>query len=263
MTAGRMSAAGTSGGNNGDTDALRDCFRAGEGLSSADAIELPGESERALAFVEQACPGDNEVLRAEVESLLRQRQFRLDSFIERPAAVRLLGYLAGPTTPSGNGQPPSAREPGRPPRGIRHRGAPGFRRHGRGVPGARHPPPALGSPSRLSGADRTDGQAGDKARAGLLREARHASVQSHLCICTVYEIEVTRRRPPLRSSWSTWKARRSREAMKPARGRLAAPLGPRYGACIARSRSSDAHSPRRPPPRPEERQRDGRRASTA
>ena len=100
MTAGRMSAAGTSGGNNGDTDALRARFRRAKN-DLCQAVDLP-EVDR-TAVLTSACDGDGDLLR-EVESLLASDR-QADSFIEVPAAT-----LLGDLTP-GEG-PPAASDCG-------------------------------------------------------------------------------------------------------------------------------------------------------
>jgi len=209
MAAGRV----TGNADNVQEGRLRDRFAQAKAIF-CDAIERP-PGERA-AFVERACRKD-EALRAEVESLIASDR-QAGSFIEHPAAT-----LLGPGDPPAESRPQL--ETGSALGAYLIEGLLGSGGMGE-VYRAYDTRLRRRVAIKIVGA----GQAGDRAHAGLLREARHASVLSHPCICTVYEIGDAGGRPFI--VMEHVEGETLAEAMTRS-GRLAAPLALRYGACIA------------------------------
>ena len=137
-----------------------------------ESVELP-EAERARV-VAALCSGD-EALRHEVESLLRS-DGQDGSFLERPAAALLsAGELAPIAAPQ---LTPGDRLGGYVVEALLGAGGMGE------VYLARDTRLRRRVAIKIVGS----GQAGARADAALFREARHASVLSHPCICAVHEV---------------------------------------------------------------------------
>ena len=183
------------------------------------------------AFLAQAC-GSDEALRQEVESLLASDRLA-GGFIEVPAAELLadtqdvLGPPAG--TGAAGADTPGACLPHLHP--GNHLG-PYCIEALLGVGGmgevylahdARLPRLAA---LKIVGKD----QAGSGADAALLREARHASMLNHPCICGVYEVGEVGGRPFIAMEYVEGETLRARVTRL---GRIAAPDILRYGICIA------------------------------
>ena len=145
-----------------------------------NAIERPAGSR--AAYVATACAGDDELLR-EVESLLAS-DGQADGFIEVPAAAVLGAEVAGPR-PSGSPQP---QRPPQLPAGTRLGAYVIEAPIGSGGMGevyrARDTRLRRTVAIKIVCGDQSD----ERAQGRLLREARHASVLNHPCICTIHEV---------------------------------------------------------------------------
>ena len=168
------------------------------------ALERPVEAR--AAFLAEACGGDD-ALRRDVQSLLD---------------AGVVDGLPGAARPADRRRPGDVRQPRAPhrstTRGLQHHRAAGPRRHGRGLPGARHAPRARGGDQgAAAGADRRPRSAGalrtGSARAGLAQSPAHRHVVRPR----------GERRPRWRSSSSWSRARRW-------------PSGWRAGRCRSRRR---------------------------
>jgi len=154
---------------------LRDRFARAKAIF-CDAVERAA-GERA-AFVAEVC-GEDDGLRAEVESLLASDN-QAGSFIERPAAA-----LLGSADPSPERRPrlePATTLGSYVIEGLLGSGGMGE------VYQARDTRLKRRVAIKIVSAGQAAGETRDKARAALLREARHASALNHPCICTVFEI---------------------------------------------------------------------------
>ena len=217
---------------NGSDDADGTLERGRFALAKAvfcEAVDRP-EAERA-AFVSEACGGDTS-LRIEVESLLAS-DIHDSGFIEIPAA-RLLAEThtgLGPAAPADAAGMDSlcTRVPQLQP-GSRVGGYSIERVLGAGGMGEVYLARDTRLPRLAAIKVVSEDQAGSRANAALLREARHASVMNHPSICGVYEVGEAGGRAFIAMEYVEGETLRARVTRV---GRIEAPDILRYGIRIA------------------------------
>jgi len=183
------------------------------------------------AFVAQACAGDD-TLRRDVESLLASDE-HADGFIEVPAAALLSWRDPLCSDAASEDRRPTPRDGGGRPHleaGTRLGAYQIEELLGYGGMGevyrARDTRLRRAVALKVVSSEQTD----KRARSALLREARHASVLNHPCICAVYEISEAEGRPFIVMEYVEGETLRA--AIARSRG-LPAPVVLQHGARIA------------------------------